>query len=253
MYVQALDYGIFLKLDSGHGFIEHCTRMLKLFVLLDSQEYVDCMVMFLNTLTFLRRAKTPVWYMYLHHLNCFNEEAGEISFSILSRAMLGDNHKHELDHMSTMYQLTPLYRKITREMQDDIGHLYHSSHTRANIKSDAPEVRMVAEDMIQVVKELRMKTFMEYDGSTQGYKNSTAAMDHQVEPAHMTIWWIDDISKEVCDAIEVNNSRYGSNWMKNYTDIWPEGDPDFISDIEDVLNKTLSDHISSSDDDNMSD
>ena len=240
-------------MDSGEGFITHCTRMLKLFVLLDSQEYVDCMVMFLNTLTFLRRMKTPVWYMYLNHLNCFNEEAGEISFSILSRAMLGDNHKHELDHMSMMYQLTPLYRKITCEMQDDVGHLYHSSHTRHNIRHDAPEVRIVGEDMIQVVKELRMKTFMEYDGSAQGYKNSTAAMEHQVEPAHMTIWWIDDISQEVCEALEVNNTRYGGNWMKTHSDIWPEGDSSFITDIEDVEKELQSDRISSDDDDQMSD
>ena len=41
--------------------------------------------------------------------------------------------------------------------------------------------------------------------------------------------------------------------MKDYSDIWPEGDPDFISDIQGVLNETICDCISSSDDDNMTD
>ena len=110
----------------------------------------------------------------------------------------------------------------------------------------------MAEEMIQIVKDLS-RSYTEYDGSVQGYKNSTAARDHQVEPGHMTVWWIDDISDEISEALEVNNSRYGGNWMKDYSYIWPEGDPSFKTDIEDVEYELQSDHISSDDDDNMTD
>ena len=113
---KVLDYGIFLKLDTADGYQLQLGRMLKIFILLGCSEYAECTAMHMNTLAYMKIHDTPTWRLIVNHFNCHNEELGEMSFSVLSRAMLGDNHKHKLDHMNEMHKLTALYRNVCGEI-----------------------------------------------------------------------------------------------------------------------------------------
>ena len=53
----------------------------------------------------------------------FNEEAGELSFGSLSRAVMKDTLKNEIDHVSEKYLLIPLYHQQLGEINDEVTRL----------------------------------------------------------------------------------------------------------------------------------
>ena len=53
------------------------------------------------------------------NMHMYNEELGEISFSVLARCVLGDNHKSDLQHMRSLYKLLPVYRDTKDQLLAD--------------------------------------------------------------------------------------------------------------------------------------
>jgi len=219
---QVLDYGIFIKLDTAEGYLLHLGRMLKMFILLGCKEYAECVAMHMNTLAYMNIQKTPAWRLIVNHFNCHNEELGEISLSVLSRAMLGDNHKHKLQHINDMYKLTPLYRSVCGEMKEQVGHLYKKEHSNRTLQSNGPEVRRFGRHMQGVVRSFYDESFTQYDGSKRSYKSVDHAQEHQIFVHEPPILWKDDISRDVFDLLQHCGQKYSRPWVSIHEDIWPE-------------------------------
>jgi len=219
---KVLDYGIFLKLDTADGYQLQLGRMLKIFILLGCSEYAECTAMHMNTLAYMKIHDTPTWRLIVNHFNCHNEELGEMSFSVLSRAMLGDNHKHKLDHMNEMYKLTALYRNVCGEMKVQVGHLYKKEHSNRNVDMRGPEVRRISRYMREVVRSFHDNSYTQYDGSARSYKSSDYAEEHQIFVFDPPLLWKDDISQDVFDLVQHCGRKYTRPWVQNHADIWPE-------------------------------
>ena len=129
--------------------------------------------MHMNTLSYVEN-HTPAWQMMSHHLGCFNEELGEMSLSVLSRAMLGDNHKHKLEHINNMYRLTPLYRAVCTDMKEDVGHLYKKEHSNRTLDAGGEEV-LCGSPHERIIKSFHDGSFTVYDGSHKSYESADSA------------------------------------------------------------------------------
>ena len=68
----------------------------------------------------LQRTKNPIINVLKDSLGVVNEHAGEVSFSVLARLVIGDTQKHKTKHMSEMYSLVPLFREVTTDFEEDI-------------------------------------------------------------------------------------------------------------------------------------
>jgi hypothetical protein len=80
--------------------------MLQLLIILaenKSNTYIRSVIMQLLIILHQKQHNLPTWLILKSSLSLFNEEAGEMSFSVLSRCVVGDTIKHKLDYMNNMY------------------------------------------------------------------------------------------------------------------------------------------------------
>ena len=84
-----------------------------------SHDYPKKMLAYLLTLNYWRHHDMPIWKLMENNICLFNEELGEMYYSILSRCVLGDNIKSNFDHMNKIFKLLPVYRSIREEMFQD--------------------------------------------------------------------------------------------------------------------------------------
>ena len=84
-----------------------------------SHDYPKKILAYLLTLNYWRHHDMPVWKLMENNVCLFNEELGEMYYSILSRCVLGDNIKSNFDHMNKIFKLLPVYRSIREEMFQD--------------------------------------------------------------------------------------------------------------------------------------
>ena len=83
--------------------------------------YQKSMMMQLLLLMYQKKNESPQWKMLVGSVSVYNEEAGESSFSVLSRVCLGDTLKSDFKHMDKMYQLTRQYSVLSDSIQDEKG------------------------------------------------------------------------------------------------------------------------------------
>ena len=103
------------------------TRLLRVFLMINpKQVYVKSMVHHVLTLLYWKkeRDRLPFWDLFCKDPAMFDEEPGEISFSLLGRAMANDTKKHEVEHASKKYRNVRLYLDTHKDLlqehyQDD--------------------------------------------------------------------------------------------------------------------------------------
>ena len=114
-----MDYHIALRIDSGLLAMQMLYKLTRLVMCLDGnyRTYQKGMMMQLLILLYQQKHDLPTWKMFTRSVSVFNEEAGEMSFSVLSRVVLGDNLKMKFDHMDKMYKLTRAYSEASEALR----------------------------------------------------------------------------------------------------------------------------------------
>ena len=95
-------------------------RLIRVLTMLGCHEYVKCMLLNYAILQHLQRTKNPIINVLKDSLGVVNEHAGEVSFSVLARLVIGDTQKHKATYMSEMYSLVPLFREVTTDFEEDL-------------------------------------------------------------------------------------------------------------------------------------
>ena len=93
---QVLDYGIAMKLDGLMNGWAKLAKLVHVMILLSkgrSNTYVQRVLMSLMIQFYQKKKELPHHRMIEDSMSMINEEAGEVSFSVLSRACLGDTTK----------------------------------------------------------------------------------------------------------------------------------------------------------------
>ena len=86
--MQVLDYGCTVKMDQGRRVVLGQVKLLKLFMLLrgrDTTEYEKALLASLLVWARNKHGKSFLWKMFKQNACAFNEEAGEVAFSVLAR------------------------------------------------------------------------------------------------------------------------------------------------------------------------
>ena len=70
----------------------------------------------------------------------FNEELGELTFSILARSVLGDHTRYDFDHMDRLFRLLKVYRAVKSDVVADNSNASNSLNWRHKINKVGDEV-----------------------------------------------------------------------------------------------------------------
>ena len=233
--IQLLDYGVSMKTDDAWFARSKLNKLLQLMVLLcqgRSNTYVQSVLMSLMLQAYQQDEVLPHDKMLDASMSMINEEAGEISFSILSRACLGDTTKKKVDHMSELYRSL----HSLRGLDDDFRAEFESNHGRKNWRRrfgpDDETVQQVGAFMVAMVRTVKAKQFTQYDGTLAGFKNRSAAAQHQVPFDRVTCRWMNEAEMKV--ALDLQFSKcdkfVNTSWGFERSEVLPEMAPNLAED-----------------------
>jgi hypothetical protein len=222
-----------MKLSDGKFGVEMLHRMLHLLMVLQrgrSHIYINSMIMQLLILLHQRRNDTCAWKMFMGSLSTFNEEAGELSFSMLARCILGDTQKRKFAHLNKIYQQIHFYGAIERELGADGAGFNKNGNWRKKLDPEGELVIAVTAHMNFVIRQIRMRCFSVYSGKPRTWRDLVPARDTLVKVSNPRPLWVADMGPELDRQLQKCKTKFSTFWVEPYKNMWPEFEhrPDMV-------------------------
>jgi hypothetical protein len=184
-------------LEAGMGHEGRLFQMkiciLKLFLLTGQGQYARSLICDLLIQSHQRDTKHAVWNLSRTDPNCFNEEAGEISLSVLARLTAGTD-KRDLDMMRQRYRLVKSTLVVAHHTQA-VGRerVVPKRTTKYEIDVNGAEVRATADHFNEVIRKCEVNQYqcIQPPKVTTVVKNAQAYTSHLVTASHLPKrrWW----------------------------------------------------------------
>ena len=102
-----------LKAGKSKFFLQRKVAMLKLFLITDQNQYARGLICDLLVQYHQCQNDLAPWKLFMADLHCFNEEAGEISLSVLGRMTQANSQRRNIDGMASRYRLARPALKVS--------------------------------------------------------------------------------------------------------------------------------------------
>lgn len=166
-------------------------------------------------------------------VSTFNEEAGELSFSMLARSVLGDTTKNKLDHLSRLYTLLHVYGDVEQSFRHDGFRKDGAKNWRKLVPKEGEAAMSVAAFMNGVLRQISRSSFLVYNGSVRSYANRTHALANLVQIKSHPPLWVADVLPLLDTHVDRAKQLFISDWAADFATVWPEcahrEDPDVPS------------------------
>ncbi len=156
-----------LKLNDSTLAVKYLHRMLHLLVVLNhgkSNMYAQSVLMQCLLMAHQKAHTLPEWTIFKHNMACFNGEAGEISFAMLSRSARGDTCQDYLPHLQKLYTLLHWYASVKamiKKRQNSDGSS-HSQNWRKKLDPTGRLVQETASVVCGLLRQVKSKTYRVY-------------------------------------------------------------------------------------------
>ena len=178
------------------------------------KSYAKSMMMQLLILMYQREKNLPTWQMFMGSPAVYNEEAGEMSFSVLARCCLGDTTKMMFEHMSTMYKLTRLYSETTDVLRSELGRV-RKQNGYYSLDNKGVEVQTVVTFMQESIRALKFNVFRTFTGPLKNDNPAYKPGSGQSELYKSDkVMWIKNVKDIAASWMEKYEASYSGTWAK---------------------------------------
>jgi hypothetical protein len=223
-----LNYGIVLRLNDGKLGVKHLLRMLDLLLMVSGGRggsYCHSVIMQLLVVQHQSLHNLPQWQMLKNSMSTFNEEAGEISFSLLSRIVLGDTQQRKFEHMDKCYKLVHMYGAVDRDLTHDRTSKFRKDNNwRRVVAPDSEPVQATVAFVRGQLRAMSQGTFKVYDGSANSYKKGAHAQSNMVHCGKERHFWVEDTT-DLLDLHIKKCRKFFNQFAGPFADVWPEMKP----------------------------
>lgn len=171
--------------------------------------------------------------MMRDNMSIFNEELGEITFSMLARVVLGDSARSDFEHMRKMYSMVPLYREVKSSIMGDTGR-EDSINWRHDIKEQDENVLTVGMFFRQLIRGVVANTYRSYNGTKDCYKSLEKGLANLTTDYSAPVYQADVIHK-FPDMFQCIRGAVRGDFLKPHVDLWPEAE----HALQDDLNNSM--------------
>ena len=161
--------------------------------------------------------------MMKSNMAMFNEELGELTFSILARSVLADHTRDDFAHMDRLFRLLRVYRDVKGDVVADTSGAANSLNWRHKINKVGEEVVTTELFFKKIIRQMVSGTYQSYDGTPKSYTNAATAATLKVRPTSPLVY----MQKDALDAYLLNlmtviRVDMNTNFLYAYKHIWPE-------------------------------
>lgn len=227
MCVQVLDFGIKMKLNDGLMMVAHMHHMINLMIIMargKSNTYVQSQIMQMLILLHQRKHHLPPWEMLKHSWSTFNEEAGELGFSMLARGVLGDSQRNVHSHLNEIYTLIHTHGDVENDQWADAKARKKKTGWRKRIDADSEAVAATATFMNSLLREIKRNKYMVHEWANLEYKNAKSGGPPppkiQFVGLGVQLWVADTLPLVKMQLAKC--TKFISNWGHEIRQVWPE-------------------------------
>ena len=223
-------------MDDGEKVFVAQKKLLHVFLMIDGQssrEYQRNLILSLAIWEHLRSTNHPVWSMFSSNACAFNEEAGEICFSVLARGVAKNGTRSDIQKISKWFRLINTKVAIAHDVGEDIcgQDFQHREKFSSQVDEKGEDVQATSAFFLRMIRNLKAGRHTHYD-STVGAVDDADGTRVMVKPV-----LLEDLSKNTRKshqkAVEVLRRGLGQFWVMEHKDIWPASVPRTLTDSED--------------------
>ena len=159
--------------------------------------------------------------MMTDNMGIYNEEFGEITFSMLAKCTIGDTIKDDFDYMNKMYTLLPILRDLKDDILDD-SNVSDKLSWRHVIDEQGEEVLTCSVFFKRIIRQICSGTFKAYNPSGYVYKNSITSIS-EMQTSSLPLVWMDNdnIESYINDLYGKIYKDVSTFFLHQHVDIWP--------------------------------
>jgi hypothetical protein len=222
-FVQVQDYGCAVKMDQGRRVVLGQAKLLKLFMLLrgkDTYEYEKAILASLLVWARNKRGKSFLWKMFKQNACAFNEEAGEVAFSVLARQVSKGGLRADLEACDKAFKLSKVNIQVADDFNVDLCGDHMGDTKRFTINVDDDSVNATVAFFEEAVRKILANRYREYDDDYGKVRRNDRARV-TVPMANVETKFQED-SKTLLETAESKLIAYinGRNLSK-YRHMWP--------------------------------
>ena len=218
-------------MDDGDRLLTRFALLLKVFILLESprtREYTRALAVSLLQWLSMKQSGHPCWTMFNNNACAFNEERGEISFSVLARDIARGGVRSDIKMVNKRYQLLKHRMRVARDLGAEVvGDDFKHTVNNRIIKTTDPEVGVAKEYLYYAIRSIEQCAYRHFEWKDNGHQAVIT------EPLHTPECVLERTWRPVCDDIPQMMRRFDEAltgyWVYPYSHIWPGAVP-VISD-----------------------
>ena len=235
-FTQVQDYGCLLKMDDGEAVLKGQWRLLHVFLMLDDancreyQRALVCSVLLWHN--YKQSTHHECWRMFVRNACAFNEETGEICFSILAKGIASNGVRSDIKQISQRFRLLRPQMDTANDLKVDLSGNDFAGPRANTIDATGPEVQATISFLRSSIRQMVHGNYRHYDSSFGRITTSTAV--RPTVPAIRIQPLKRDVSARFGQVLaKVQTNIFNNFWVQPYADIWPAAIPVISSGSDD--------------------
>ena len=224
-------------MDDGHLILKMQYRLLKVFHILDgpkSREYQRALATSIHLWEFWKSHGHPAWEIFQNHPSCWNEEAGELCFSVLAREIASSGVRSDHAAVARKFRLVNSKIEVAHRLQVDLEGEGFSRSSHCTILPTSPDVVATVAFFKRMIRQLTSGQHRHY-GPDCGFLDATARRRQQARTtvaAETVPKLVFDTETRLRDTLNRVSVSLRAFWVYEHRDIWPGAQPRSSSDEE---------------------
>jgi len=223
-------------MDDGKLLLEAQKKLLHLFLMFDNKqvsEYQRALILSIMLWSHHKRNNDQVWKMFASNACAFNEESGEICFSVLARGVARSGIRSDVNAVSKSYRLIRPKMRVAMDIGVDIcgEDFKHKNNHNATIKASCKEVKSTAAFFSRMIRALKAGRFQQYTDSLGVPDEKTGI--RPTEKAIMVPKLDRDVRRQYNKVLNKLQKSMQTFWVCDHNDVWPDSVPVAHCDSDD--------------------
>ena len=227
-FYQIVDYGLALRCNHGSLVLSKLPGIIRLLMCLQkntSDVYMNSLLSELLVKSNNLEEGLPTFDLFDNAFSLFNEEVGEMSFSVLARLMYSKSHEVNLEIVNKLFILVHEYAALDDELLFD-GGIQGMRNGYIKVDYEGTAALAIRAFMSTVIRQLRCNQFKIYTGEAKfGNPNfmptgKDTVIKWTVRPL-LPLLWIEDLSEPLKTAFKKLKTSLEKP-IKDLYKYWPE-------------------------------
>ena len=226
-------------MDDGKRVLSAMHKLLSVFLILDSplsREYQRALTASIHLWEWMRETNHPGWQIFCQNASSFNEESGEIAFSVLARDIASSGIRSDVKSVSRKFGLIKAKIMVAKGMEVDLCGEGFSTHDHCVILETSPDVAAAVAFFKRLVRNLLHSSHHHY-GPGCGFldaKDRRNAAPRRLVAAEVTpALSLKTASSRLDNVIAGLKVKFNQFWVYPHRDVWPAAQPEPLFDSTD--------------------